>query len=46
MIVVTMMLGMWFGERSTINYPLTFAGIFITYPIIVDTLSNKGLGEK
>ena len=41
MIVLTMMLGMWFGEMSTIFYPLTFVGFFMLTPVLVDCRHRK-----
>lgn len=41
LIVTTVMLGMWLGERSTIYYPLTFVGLFLFYPVLVDNYHGK-----
>lgn len=41
LILITVMVAMWLGERSTIYYPLTFVGLFAAYPILVNCLSSK-----
>ncbi len=41
MILISMMLGMWLGERSTINYPLTFVGLLVMYPVLTDITKKE-----
>ncbi len=36
MILITMMLGIWMGEQSTIHYPMTFFALLASAPLFLD----------
>ena len=36
MILITMMLGIWMGEQSTIHYPMTFFALVASAPLFLD----------
>ena len=41
MIYLTVMVAMWLGEMSTLTYPLTFLGMFLMIPILVNCFAGE-----
>ena len=46
MVIITMMMGMWLGERSTITYPLTFVGLLLNVSMLVSINKDMGFADN